>query len=255
MTTFRAPERLATIAPMMPIGPAPVTRTSSPTRSKESAVWTALPNGSKIAAISSGISSGIGTTLRLRNADKLAERAGTVDADAERVAAQMPPARPAVAALAANDMAFARDALADMVLGDRRADLGDLAAEFMADDHRHGNSLLRPLVPVPDVNVRTADGGFLHPDQHVVRADLRHRHVFHPETHFGLGLDEGFHHVGHQLRSLAWPARSAPHPPAATFPRKRGEEDQRHPRRFPRRVPSPRSYRERVRVRGSPNLN
>ncbi len=63
MTTLRAPERLATSAPMMPIGPAPVTSTSSPTRSNERAVCTALPNGSKIAAISSGTSSGIGTTL------------------------------------------------------------------------------------------------------------------------------------------------------------------------------------------------
>src|SRR6056297_2438689 len=48
---------------MIPIGPAPVTSTSSPTRSKLSAVCTALPNGSKIAAISSGMSSGMGTTF------------------------------------------------------------------------------------------------------------------------------------------------------------------------------------------------
>src|SRR5436190_1134703 len=40
---------------MQPIGPAPVTRTSSPTRSKESAVWTALPSGSKQERTSSGI--------------------------------------------------------------------------------------------------------------------------------------------------------------------------------------------------------
>ena len=64
ITTLRAPARLATSAPMMPIGPAPVTSTSSPTRSKLSAVCTALPKGSKIAATSSGMSSGIGTTLR-----------------------------------------------------------------------------------------------------------------------------------------------------------------------------------------------
>src|SRR6056297_1483661 len=48
---------------MIPMGPAPVTSSSSPTRSKLSAVCTALPNGSKIAAISSGISAGIGTTF------------------------------------------------------------------------------------------------------------------------------------------------------------------------------------------------
>ena len=38
---------------MQPIGPAPVTSTSSPSTGNVSAVWTALPNGSKIAATSS----------------------------------------------------------------------------------------------------------------------------------------------------------------------------------------------------------
>ncbi|CAM5270348.1 hypothetical protein STANM309S_00714 [Streptomyces tanashiensis] len=52
MTTLRAPACLATAAAMMPIGPAPVTRTSSPTSGKERAVCTALPKGSKIAATS-----------------------------------------------------------------------------------------------------------------------------------------------------------------------------------------------------------
>ena len=63
ITTLRAPARFATSAPMIPIGPAPVTSTSSPTQSKLSAVCTAFPNGSNIAATSSGISSGIATTL------------------------------------------------------------------------------------------------------------------------------------------------------------------------------------------------
>jgi hypothetical protein len=42
----------------MPIGPAPVMSTSSPTRSNESAVCAALPSGSMNAATSSGIESG-----------------------------------------------------------------------------------------------------------------------------------------------------------------------------------------------------
>src|SRR5688572_17702697 len=44
---------------MMPIGPAPVISTSSPTRLKLSAVWVALPNGSRMAASSSLMPSGI----------------------------------------------------------------------------------------------------------------------------------------------------------------------------------------------------
>ncbi len=58
ITTWRAPTWRQTAAAMMPIGPAPVMSTSSPTRSKERAVCTALPNGSKMAARSSGMLSG-----------------------------------------------------------------------------------------------------------------------------------------------------------------------------------------------------
>ena len=63
MTTCRAPTWRATAPAMMPIGPAPVISTSSPTRSKASAVWTALPSGSRIAPSSSSTSSGKGTML------------------------------------------------------------------------------------------------------------------------------------------------------------------------------------------------
>ena len=49
---------------MMPIGPAPVISTSSPTRSKDSAVCVALPNGSRIAAMSSLMTSGSLKTLK-----------------------------------------------------------------------------------------------------------------------------------------------------------------------------------------------
>ncbi len=50
--TCRAPACLATAAAITPIGPAPVISTSSPTSGKDSAVCTALPKGSKIAATS-----------------------------------------------------------------------------------------------------------------------------------------------------------------------------------------------------------
>ncbi len=59
ITTLRAPTCLATAAAIIPIGPAPVINTSSPTKSNDKAVWTALPKGSKIEASSSEILSGI----------------------------------------------------------------------------------------------------------------------------------------------------------------------------------------------------
>ena len=54
-TTYRAPAWRTTAAAMIPIGPAPVISTSSPSTGKESAVCTALPNGSKIDATSRSI--------------------------------------------------------------------------------------------------------------------------------------------------------------------------------------------------------
>ena len=46
------------------MGPAPVISTSSPTRSNDNAVWVALPKGSKIAARSSAMPSGILKALK-----------------------------------------------------------------------------------------------------------------------------------------------------------------------------------------------
>ena len=63
ITTWRAPTWRAIAAAMMPIGPAPVMSTSSPTRLNDSAVCVALPNGSKIDARSSEMSSGIRNAL------------------------------------------------------------------------------------------------------------------------------------------------------------------------------------------------
>src|SRR5450759_1128781 len=54
-TTWRAPAWRTTAVAMRPIGPAPETSTSSPRTGNASAVWTAFPNGSKIAATSSSI--------------------------------------------------------------------------------------------------------------------------------------------------------------------------------------------------------
>src|SRR5204863_92705 len=55
MTTLRAPAIFAIGTAMQPIGPAPVMRTSSPTRSNAKAVWTAFPSGSEQERTSIGI--------------------------------------------------------------------------------------------------------------------------------------------------------------------------------------------------------
>ena len=58
MTTWRAPTRLAMATAMMPMGPAPVISTSSPTMLKARAVCVALPKGSRMLAMSSVTASG-----------------------------------------------------------------------------------------------------------------------------------------------------------------------------------------------------
>src|ERR1700677_1586635 len=55
ITMWRAPTNRAVATAMMPMGPAPVMSTSSPTTLKASAVCVALPNGSRIEATSSSM--------------------------------------------------------------------------------------------------------------------------------------------------------------------------------------------------------
>ena len=90
----------------------------------------ALPNGSKIAAISSEMPSGILNDVEGRERQIFGEGARAVDADAERVAAQMAPPGAAVAAVAAGDVAFAGDAIADLEAAHLAADLDDLADDI-----------------------------------------------------------------------------------------------------------------------------
>jgi len=128
-----------------------------------------------------------------RDHQVLGERAGAVDADADRVAAQVAAAGAAVAAVAAGDVAFAGDALADLEALHFRAHAGDDADVLVADVHRHRDGLLRPLIPVPDMDVGAADRGLGDLDQQVVRADLGHRHVGHLQTRRRLQFGKCFH--------------------------------------------------------------
>ena len=67
-TTCRAPAWRTTLAAMIPIGPAPVISTSSPSTSNCRAVCTALPNGSKIACTSRGMFGSWAQTLVIGSA-------------------------------------------------------------------------------------------------------------------------------------------------------------------------------------------
>src|SRR6266480_2126997 len=147
---------------MTPIGPAPVMRTSSPASSNDSALCTALPSGSR-------------------------------HADADRVAAQMTPPGPAVAAMPAGHMTLDGNALPGREAAHLAADLRDRALELMTDDERHRDRLLRPGIPVPDVKIGAADRRVMDPHQEIVRTDRRTRDVLEPDPRLAPALDERAH--------------------------------------------------------------
>ena len=102
---------------------------------------------------------------------------GALDADAVRVRAQMPPARHAVAAAPADEVALAADQRPHLEIAHVRADLDDLADELMADHESDRHCPRRPCVPGVDVHIGAADPRPQHPDQHVVDPDLRLRQL------------------------------------------------------------------------------
>ena len=141
-----------------------------------------------------------------RQRQVLGERARAIDADALRVLAQVPAAGQAVAATAADDMAFAADDVARPEVGDVRADRDDLADKLVPDHHRHRNRFLRPGVPVVDVYVGPADAGASDLDQHVVDADLRLGHILQPQPLRLLPLHQRLHSLLYYWRK--WPGRA-----------------------------------------------
>ena len=121
------------------------------------------------------------------------EGAGDVDADAARLGIEMIAPAARRPAPHADHVALARHALADLEPPDIGAEFGDLARIFVADRHRRRDRLLRPLVPVEDMDVGAADAGLVDLHQHVVGADLGDRLLREPQARLRLFLDEGAH--------------------------------------------------------------
>ena len=123
-------------------------------------------------------------SVERRNHQILGEAARTVNADADRVAAQMGTTATTVATVTAGDMAFARNAIADFEAFHFLTNTYHFTDIFMAYDHRHRDGFLRPLIPVIDVNVSPADGCFTDFNQQIVMPEFRYRNVGHPDALF-----------------------------------------------------------------------
>ena len=136
--------------------------------------------------------------------DVLGERAGALDAEADRVGAQVATARHAVATAPADDVPFAAHTLAGREAGDVRAHLDDLAHELVADHERDRDRPLRPRVPAVDVDVGAADPRRADPDEHVVDPDLGLGDVLEPDPRLGAALDERLHGGESYAAQVRW---------------------------------------------------
>jgi transcriptional regulator with XRE-family HTH domain len=92
-------------------------------------------------------------------------------------------------------MPLPADDLPGKKIGHVRAHLHDLPHELVPHHHRHRNGPLRPRVPLPDVQIRAANAGLMHPDQHVVDANLGHGDIREPQPGTGFLFDQRFHGV------------------------------------------------------------
>ena len=90
----------------------------------------------------------------------------------------------AVTAVAAGNMPFAGNAIANLKAAYFLADTHDFPHVLMPYYHRHRDSFLRPFIPVINVYVGTANGGLADFDQQIVMADFRFRYVGHPDAFF-----------------------------------------------------------------------
>ncbi len=102
----------------------------------------------------------------------------------------------ALEAVAADDVPFRRDQVADGEQPFRfrlRPHLLDPAGELVADDHRRLEPVAGPGVPFPDVEVGAADTRVVDPDQDVIGAAGGNGHL--PQLHAdaGGGFDESAH--------------------------------------------------------------
>src|SRR5262245_43260502 len=105
----------------------------------------------------------------------------------------MAAARHAVATASANHVSLTGDQLTRLEVVYIRPDFNDLADEFMANHHRHGNRLLCPLIPVEDVKVGAANPRSQDANKDVVDADAGLGNVSQPQTGFSRSFDQSFH--------------------------------------------------------------
>ena len=134
--------------------------------------------------------------IACRDAQIFGESSVTVHTHANGVLADVLASTTAVTAVAAGYMPLSSNAVTYLeILPHSASEFNDFTHILVANRHRGLNGVLRPLVPVVDVQVGAADCNFLDFDKNVVHAHFRHRNVFHPYARLGILLNECFHFI------------------------------------------------------------
>jgi len=95
----------------------------------------------------------------------------------------------AIAAVAANQMPFTGYDVSRFEIVDIAADFIHRTDKLMPHMHGNLNRFLSPVIPVINVNIGAANGGFVNFNQNIVDADVRDRHIFQPDTRLRFGFD------------------------------------------------------------------
>jgi hypothetical protein len=99
----------------------------------------------------------------------------------------------AIAAMAAYYVAFSGDAVSGFVPCHSGANCLNMANEFMPDRQSGVDSTLSPVIPVVDMDIGPANGGFFEFDQDFVGARFGYGNLFHPDSDFRFALYQGAH--------------------------------------------------------------
>src|SRR3546814_197215 len=137
------------------------------------------------------------------------KRARPVNADARCIAAQVPTARPAIPAIAASDMPFARNAVANSEAADLLPYFHDFTHVLMPHMHGHRDRFGGPIVPVPDMHIGAANRGLADFDQDIVMADGRLVDRCQDQACRRLNFYQCFHQCGLHKQTVEIPASGA----------------------------------------------
>ena len=131
------------------------------------------------------------------NRNELGPRAGTIDADTLGVRAQVTASGQTISTMPAGNMPLPDDEIALGKTAHVRSGRCNFPDKLVTNGHRHWDRLLRPGVPVINVNIGTTDRSLFRADQNIIGSYFRHRDLLQPQAGLGFGFHDRWHRFLH----------------------------------------------------------